>query len=215
MAVIASILSLLGIFADAKAEVSAVSVETFGKGNQRVLHSKYKLSRSQRDAYKLFRKKTGYFGAIGVHKEGEVYFWIGDMHDLETARLFGKRGCERTAEREGKDPSLCVLYASVMPKGMNPRTGKAAGLSEEAFDVFFDKYLKTQKPGRFGAFAISRISHWGYTSNRVNAAEAEGAAIASCEAVAARMISGWSNEVRRNISQLKLNKCRVIHTHWP
>lgn len=205
--------ALLVLPADAHSQ--DVGVTTFGAGHKVVLHSRMKLSQQQKKAHRDFRAKAGYFGAVAFHKAGSIHFWVRNMHSLSTARQFAMGGCEELARQLNEDPKLCVLYASVIPRDLSPYEHGAMGLSETGLKALTGDYRKKQEPGRFGAFAISGMADWGYTSGRRNEADAVGSAIASCEAAADREISGWSNEVRGRINRYKLNTCKIIHVTRP
>ncbi|PCD77914.1 hypothetical protein [Pseudothioclava arenosa] len=191
------------------------SVQTFGAGHKFVLHSEMELSRVQSAALRRFRGKTGYFAAIAYHPVDTVDFWVWNIHSLETARRMAVGGCEAIAKDKNEDPKLCKLYASVIPKGLDPYEQKASGLSEAGLKELTGPYRRKQEAGRYGAFAISGMGDWGYTWNRRNKEDAIGSAIASCEAAADNAIAGWSVETRKKVNRAKLNTCKVIHVTIP
>lgn len=206
---------IAALFCLSEAKAQSPDVQTFGTGNKVVLHSRMELSQSQKNAYLQFRRKAGYFGAIAFHKAGGSHFWIGDMHDLAVARQFAMGGCEQIATQHGEDPKLCVLYASKMPKDMDPHTNKASGLGEAGLKAFNGPYTKNQKPGRYGAFAISGMGETGFSWDYPGRAEAVDAAMSRCEAQANLTISGWAKDVRNRITRLRLNKCKLVHVTEP
>ena len=193
----------------------AETLNTWGVGHKLVRHSSQKLSRKQRDALSAFRRNGGYFGAMAVHPNGEDLFWFKNMHGLNDARQFALGGCRQLAKTGGRDPDGCVLYASMIPRNMDPRTRDAEGIGERAYRVFAGRYPKAQTAGRYGAFAVSGIFDWAYSTNSPNEAEARGSATARCRAEAGRTIADWPNEIRAEIDRLGLDDCKVIHVSRP
>lgn len=143
--------------------------------------------------------------------EDEYVFFRG-FHSLEAARAFALGGCERVAPDHA---GQCVLYASVLPRELPAATVQASGLGQRAYVAFTGKYRREQRPGRYGAFAISGMADYGYCWDQPNAPEAIGVALAECEAAAMKAIAGFSNEARASIAQHGYDKCRIVHITRP
>lgn len=150
-----------------------------------------------------------------MHSDNVHTFWTLNMHSLQTARQVAVWGCEEQVERVGVKSGSCSLYASVIPKSMDPHKSVASGLSERALKAFNGKYKNSQRKGRWGAFAISGLADFGFSFEYLNKSEAIGAALSYCEASASSKLPARSNKFREYIKSNRLHDCKVVHITGP
>ncbi len=197
------------------ASAQGLEVQTFGIGEKTILHIKSKLSGQQNSKYRQWSRKDGYFGAFAVHSDNVHTFGTANMHGLQAARELAVWGCEEWAEQNGVKSGTCSLYASKIPKTMDPRTSDASGLSERSLKTFEGEYRKNQRKGLWGAFAITSLAEDGFAFRFSTKAEAIGAAIAKCEAAATSHLPSKSNKFRQYIKRNELHDCKIVHVTGP
>lgn len=168
------------------------------------------MTTGQRKALKNYSRKKAYFGAFFVVPGTGNFFWTRNFHNLGTAKAAAKKGCEIVSE--GK---ACKLYALLYPKGTDPNATQLGGLSQRAAKAFNTRYAKRQKNGKFGAYAINGAYGFGASFGWPNAAEANEAAKAFCNAQSAWDLAPLGIEGRKWVQSKGLDKCRVIDTHSP
>ncbi len=185
-------------------------VKTFGNAVNMAKVPGVELTTGQRKALKNYSRKKAYFGAFYVVPGTDNFFWTRNFHNLDTAKAAAKKGCEIVSE--GK---ACKLYALLYPKGTDPNATQLGGLSQRTAKDFNTRYPKRQKNGKFGAFAINGANGYGVSFGWPNAAEANEAAKAYCNAQSARDLASLGIEGRKWAQSKGLDKCRVIDTHSP
>ena len=207
-------LFLLSLVLGALGTGAAVASEftLYGMSTRVVRHSDAGLKPLQRMGYQEFSKDQRYFGAMAINLVEDNFVFVRGFHSLETARAFSLDGCRRVMPDHADQ---CVLYASILPRRLPPRTSQASGLSQPGYVAFTGNYRANQIPGRYGAFAISGMADYGYCWNQPDEAEAIGLALAECEAAARQAIAAYSNEARASIAQRGLDKCRIVHVTRP
>jgi len=203
-------MSLVALCAALLAGPAAAEVKTFGNAVNIAKVPGVTLGTAQRKALKHYSRKKAYFGAFFVVPDTDHYFWTRNFHSLDTARAAAKQGCEIVSE--GK---ACTLYALLYPKGTDPNTARLEGLSQRTAKEFLNRYPKRQKNGKFGAFAINGANGYGVSYGWPNAAEANEAAAAYCNAQSARDLASLGIAGRKWAQSKGLDKCRVIDTHSP
>lgn len=101
-------------------------------------------------------------------------------HTAAAAHAAAIAGCNA---KKKKSAAGCVVVAEFLPKGY--KGPRAFSLSASASEVFAKKYKRS---GKSKAFAISASTgHWGESVKAANAAEASAAAMAMCQANAAKV----------------------------
>lgn len=164
------------------------------------------LSPVQKRGLREFRRTKSYFGALYVSKDGKAYQHFINFHDLARAKQATKAGCEIVS---GGNP--CVLAAVSVPKGVDPNSKKAHGLSRFGLHDL-KKYRKSQRAGTYGAFALSSSAHQGYSFGWPNEAEARAAAIAFCDASVAQDFAYLGIKGRKYARANGFDKCHVVDT---
>lgn len=114
----------------------------------------------------------------------------------------------------------CVVVAKKQPNSRNPRSG-GVSLNRQASDFFASTYQQRQKPGKYGAFAISPNGRYGYSFNFHRENGAKRRAVQECnegQTIRARVGTqqiGISKLIVVGVAnQLRL-KCVVVHVHRP
>lgn len=183
----------------------AQDVQTFGNEAKTGHVEGVSLLPLQKSGYLKFRRSGGYFGAIYVNTETDAGFYVSGFHDLAKAHSAAKKGCSEFSRGEG----TCVLYAVTLPKEMPFDTVTAAGMGQESYQAYMNKYLANKETGH-RAFAISGASQYGLSYGWDDAAEARETALAYCEAAVAKELAGLNIEGRRWAKAHGLTKCRIV-----
>jgi hypothetical protein len=188
----------------------ASEVKIFGNAVALAKVPGIELSRKQQRHFNEFKAKKSYFGAFYAAPGTDYSFWTRNFHSLNSAKMGAKKGCEL-----GAKVAKCSLVAVLFPKGMDPNGNGLAGLGQRAGKEFASTYVKKQKKGKFGAFAINGASDHGFSYGWVSAAEANAAAIEFCNVGSAQALARLGIEGRKWARSNGLDKCRVIDTHSP
>ncbi|WP_298857556.1 hypothetical protein [uncultured Sulfitobacter sp.] len=162
-----------------------------------------------RGLYSQFRREARYFAAFAVHFEKAEGFYIQNFHDAASVRAAALEGCKQYAQAEG-----CVIYAVAMPESLPVDHSRATGLSEWAADDFTTVYKEKQKPGTYGAFAVSGASHHGYAHGYKTAAEAANTAIAYCKIGVVKDMAELGPEARKYARARGWQNCKVIESRF-
>ena len=192
------------------ATTSTADPVLFGDGNRVGVVQGVALTSDQRSSFRDFKRGSGYFGAFYIDRSSDVSFWWQEAHNLETAKAGALKGCQVVANSKN-----CVLYAVLLPKGMDLNTRQAGGLSQEAYTEYTGSYKSNQIEGRYGAIAISGASEVGVSWNWANEAEARATAIAYCEKEVAAELAELNIEGRAWVKQRNLHNCSVVEVTGP
>lgn len=168
------------------------------------------LSSEQRKAYKSYRSKRTYFGAFYIAEGTDHAFWTRDFHDFDVAKAAAKKGCEIVAEG-----APCKLYALLYPAGIDPNARGVKGMGHSASKDIKGRFVREQKKGKFGAFALNKAYGWGISFGAPSAAEAKAAALEYCKIASIKALAPLGIEVRKWAKSRGLDKCTVIEVHTP
>ena len=189
-------------------------VQTFGKSVKVIQYSNAKLQRDQRGLLRWLKSKSHkqYFGAMYINPTEDKAFAVTQFHSLESAKIAAKAGCRIESEHNGDQ---CTLYATVVPKSLSPQTTKASGLGLRAYSFFVGKYRSKQQSGKYGAFAISGMSNFGYSYQYDTKAEAIDTALSYCQSNVAKFMTSLNKEGRDLARKNGADKCSVVSVVHP
>ena len=169
-----------------------------------------KLSRVQRDSYRNYRSKKAYFGAYYVVEGTDHGFWTREFHNFDLAKAAAKKGCELISK--GGD---CKLYALVYPDGIDPNAQGVEGFSLPAAKDFKTRYKRSQKKGKYGAFALNKAYGYGVSFGWNSSKEARAAAMEYCKVSSSKALAPLGIEARKWARARGMEKCTVVDTHSP
>lgn len=196
--------------------LTAQEFKNYGKGSKIVKHSTIQLDSGETEAFEWFIENPKYFGAIAVHKSGDLWASFRQFQSLEAARYFALLQCQEAAKNSGLDPKECTLYASAIPKTLSSSVHKAKGLPEKAqpFLLVFESH---QEPGHYGAFAISDPGGGGWSYGQKTEALAKKRALAECERnnKAFTTIHDINSRAYRRLIKEGWFDCFIIMVHRP
>ena len=189
-------------------------VQTFGKSVKVVQHSNAKLQRGQKGLLRWLKSKSHkqYFGAMYFNPTEDEGYAVTQFHSLENAKAAAKAGCRIASKNNGEQ---CTLYATVVPKSFSPQTTKASGLGQRAYSFFVGKYRNKQKPGKYGAFAISGMAQFGYSYANDSKESATDTALSYCQASVASIMTTLGKEGRDLARKVGADKCTIVHIVHP
>ena len=168
------------------------------------------LSRIQRNSFKAYRSNKAYFGAFYVVPGTDHGFWTRNFHDFDLAKSAAKKGCEIISK--GGD---CQLYALLYPKGIDPNARGVKGMSRGASKDLGGRYLRSQKKGKYGAFALNKAYGYGVSFGWDSKEEAQEAALEFCKVSSSKALAPLGIEARKWARQRGLEKCTTISVHTP
>lgn len=194
----------------------------FGKGAQLVVHSQIQLEPPQRRGLSWLRYDMQYFGAMAIVPGTNVWSAFRGFHSWDNAISVAKVGCGLQAVSAGENPKACILYASVLPRSLDPTEAASrgygklpSGLGQNAYGAFVGDYQRRQKPNKFGAFAISGFAQDGYSYGLGSETAARDHAIGACEASLAKALIPYPRDLRDFLRHNNLDRCWVVHVHRP
>lgn len=194
---------------------SATAQTVFPSGSSTRLHTQAELTREQTSAFRNFRRSGDFFGAMVVNTTSGHHYWTANHHTIQMALQHALIGCREFSRTDGANADTCVLYASIVATGIGGNTSPADGLGREASQEFRTGYAREQVPGRWGAFAVSGLSEYGYSFGWDTQSDAERSAISACQAEVASTMADFNTAGRSEARRLGVDKCRLVHVAVP
>ncbi|WP_152615677.1 hypothetical protein [Leisingera sp. ANG-M1] len=172
------------------------------------VHSEQRLRGELKKEFAYFKKNADYYGAFYINRQEEITGEFWNTRNMELAKQSAQDSCRL----KSKTPSHCELYATVGPK--NPAVGTGTRLSQSGHRLF-KEYQRTQKDGKFGAFATTKYGHPGYSRGLSSEVEARATAIRYCEKSVQGMNENTSAHLVQNVMAGRGQECQVIHVTKP
>ncbi|AHD02856.1 hypothetical protein METH_03200 [Leisingera methylohalidivorans DSM 14336] len=189
-------------------DVQAGEILLEGHRPKLTLHSDLRLRGDIKKQFSYFKKNADYYGALYINSQEDIAGEFWDTRSLALAKQSALKSCRLKSE----DPSLCALYATVGPK--KPAAGDGIRLSQSG-NRLFKEYQRTQKDGKFGAFATTKYGHPGYSRNLSSEVEARATAIRYCRKSVKGVNANTSAHLVQNVMAGSGSKCSVIHVTRP
>lgn len=191
---------------------AAAEIVTYGEGADIRKNSNIRLDPGEKDVLKWMSDGRPYFGAMYVNQEIDHAFAVINYHRYANAVRAAEAGCRTTSVSA---PDRCVLYATVTPKGFAGNSSNPDGIGRDAEIGFRDAFLKNQKKGQFGAFAVSGMSESGWSWGAPSRQVAVAAAMANCEAGVASTLATFNAKARAFLEQSGYAECRAVVVAGP
>lgn len=154
------------------------------------------------------RGNKQYFGAMYFNPFEDTAAFMTQFHSLESAKLAAKTSCQIVSKERADQ---CQLYATVVPKSFSPETTQASGLGMHAYSSYRGKYRSKQETGKYGAFAISGMSSFGYSFGYNSKEEAIDTALSYCQSDVARFMTRLGKDGRSFARKAGADKCTVVN----
>jgi hypothetical protein len=172
---------------------------------QAAINADRELQRGQAEAI----RGAVYFGAFHVDRATSRYAYARNWNSLEAAISVSAAVCASAAGRR------CVLAALVLPDGMPPDTRRAKGFSVQTLQQFRLLYADVQRPGLWGAYAISPLAAQGFSAQEPTEEAARSTAHRNCreklQAELERLGPAGASAARRG----GYDRCEVVHVTRP
>ncbi|MDX5368359.1 MAG: hypothetical protein LPL29_03200 [Alphaproteobacteria bacterium] len=128
-----------------------------------------------RSSYARMARGSVYFGALHLDRDSERYAYTRNWNSIEAAIAVSAAVCAHGAGRP------CVLAAMVLPDALPSTTRRAKGFSVQTLNQFRLLYAEKQKPGLWGAYAISALASQGFSAQEQTEEGARTSALRNCE----------------------------------
>lgn len=158
-----------------------------------------------RGAFRQFKRKSDYFGAIFVNRPERLAGVYSNANSPWLAEAYAQTLCHK----KSRNPDYCVLYARSLTKDYEP-AAFAITLSHSA-NKEFREYLKLQNKKRSGAFAISDSGAVGYSWAEASTQVAQEQALRRCAKAANKALRETQDALKPLLSSPARQACRVIH----
>jgi hypothetical protein len=184
----------------------------FGAGFEVRRFSDATLGPNGKKLWASLKSKKQYFGAFSYNvaaDTGDTYYNIASLGDAIT---MAHASCNERTRAEAK---RCILYGLALPKGFPARTFESFGLPTGMRETYKSGFLRKAASGKHAVFAMNRLGNNGWAWGYDVAAEAQEAALLSCQSDALQTLAKMEPKDRSVAKGKGMMDCKVVARRGP